>query len=241
MQGLSVIIHKDEPNILGTDGIDQNRIVEVLNFVNKDDCKNIIRYVESKSGSWGHVGSYKYRHGRSPDPDKNLESFGLSSNFYETITKNIKSTVEEYFLREVSLNTIHVHKLGPGALGHFHSDNTNEDGSPSHFEINKYAAILYLNDSYEGGEVSFLDHNIEIAPKAGSLLIFPGGKENVHGVREIVSGDRYSIISFWDFLDSAYSQERERWRDAQMKEWSESWFKEWEKDWSSKWKTWNFI
>lgn len=240
-KNLSSIIYKDEPNMHGTDGIDQNRIIEVLDFFSADTCKNLIKYIESKDAGWSHAASYDYRLGYFPKPDKDLLSFNLPENFCKNLVMDIKETVEAYFLKSVSLNTIHAHKLGVGAIGHFHSDNTNEDGTPSHFEINKYAAIAYLNDEYTGGEISFLDHKFEIKPKLGSLLIFPGGKENIHGVKEVISGNRYSVISFWDFSDSKYSNEQEQWRQGQMQEWSESWRKEWEKDWRSKWKTWNFV
>jgi hypothetical protein len=241
MQELSAVIYKDEPNLNGTAGIEQNKIIEILNFFSEDDCKNIISYIESKDAGWGHTASYAYRLGYFPDPDKDLSAFNLPENFCKSITLIIKDIIETYFEKGISLNTIHMHKLGAGALGHFHSDNTNEDGSPNHFDINKYAAIAYLNDDYIGGELSFLDHGIEIKPRLGSLLIFPGGKENIHGVKEITSGNRYSMVSFWDFYDSEYSKDTEDWREAKMKEWSDSWLKEWKKDWSHKWKTWNFI
>ena len=240
-QNLSIAIYKDQPNINGTDGISQNRIIEIFNFLSDEDCRNFISYIENNKNGWGHAASYSYRLGYFPESDKELLKFSLPENFCKMLTIKIKKTVEDYFLRPVSLNTIHVHKLGAGALGHFHSDNTNEDGTPSHFDINKYAAIIYLNNSYSGGEISFLDHQLEIRPEPGSLLIFPGGKENIHGVKEITSGDRYSIVSFWDFADSKYSLEKEEWREKQMKEWSDSWLEKWEKDWSSRWKTWNFM
>jgi hypothetical protein len=240
-QSLSAAIYKDDANLHGTDGIEQNKIVEIFNFLDKTSCESLIGYIESKPEGWGHVGSYAYRAGYFPNPDKDFLAFNLPENFCEVLVKNIKEVVEKYFLKSVSLNTIHAHKLGVGAVGHFHSDNTNEDGSPSHFDINKYAAIIYLNEAYSGGEILFPEHMLEIKPQIGSLLVFPGGKENIHGVREVISGNRYSLISFWDFSDSKYSEETEQWRAGQMEEWSSSWLIKWEKDWESKWKTWNFI
>jgi hypothetical protein len=190
IKNLSSIVYKDEPNSHGTAGIEQNKIVEVLNFFNESDCKNIIQYIESKNEGWGHVASYDYRFGYFPKLDKKLSEFNLSENFYSTAVLRIKSVIESYFLKTVSLNTIHVQKLSTGAFGHPHSDNTNEDGTPSHFDINKYAAIAYLNEDYLGGEVLFSEHNLQVRPKLGSLLIFPGGIENIHAVNEVLSGDR---------------------------------------------------
>ena len=49
---------------------------------------------------------------------------------------------------------------------------------------------------------------LSISPKAGSYIVFPGGVENIHGVTEITSGTRYTMVSFWDFADAEYSEER---------------------------------
>ena len=241
IKNLSTIVYKDEPNLNGTIGIKDNKIIEILNFFSEDQCKNIIAYIENKKDGWGHVAFYGYRLGYFPDLDDSLLNFKLPKNFYVSVVKNIKKSVKKYFLRDVSLNTIHVQKLGIGAFGHPHSDNTNEDGSPSHFEINKYAAIAYLNDDYSGGELLFPDHNLQIKPRVGSLLIFPGGIENIHGVNEILSGDRYCMVSFWDFSSSQYSEDEENLRKEKMQDWSDSWFERWKQDWSYRWKTWNFM
>jgi hypothetical protein len=61
----------------------------------------------------------------------------------------------------------------------------------------RYATILYLNDDYEGGELFFRNIDLEIKPKKGSLLIFPGTEEFFHGVNTVKSGPiRYVIIGF---------------------------------------------
>ena len=53
----------------------------------------------------------------------------------------------------------------------------------------KYTAILYFNENYEGGEISFPNDNVSIKPKSGSVIIFPSIK--MHEVRLVVSGQRY--------------------------------------------------
>lgn len=61
----------------------------------------------------------------------------------------------------------------------------------------QYAAILYLNDDYTDGEVFFKKKNIELRPKPGSLLVFPGNEEFEHGVRPVGEGKiRYVAPSF---------------------------------------------
>lgn len=61
----------------------------------------------------------------------------------------------------------------------------------------QYAAVLYLNDDYVDGEVFFPQHDLKLRPKPGSLLIFPGTKDYVHGVHPVGEGPvRYVLPAF---------------------------------------------
>ena len=61
----------------------------------------------------------------------------------------------------------------------------------------EYAALTYLNDDYEGGEIYFPDYDLEIKPLPGELIFFPGTQHYVHGVREVISGNRYAFMTFF--------------------------------------------
>lgn len=61
----------------------------------------------------------------------------------------------------------------------------------------QYATIIYINDDYVDGELFFPNLNIEIKPKAGTLLFFPGNEEYEHGVRHVGDGPvRYVLVGF---------------------------------------------
>lgn len=61
----------------------------------------------------------------------------------------------------------------------------------------KYATIIYLNDDYLGGELFFTSKDLELKPKPGSLVIFPGTDEFNHGVRHVQPGPiRYVLVGF---------------------------------------------
>lgn len=61
----------------------------------------------------------------------------------------------------------------------------------------QYAAVLYINDDYVDGEVFFPQQGLKLRPKPGSLLIFPGTKDYVHGVRPVGEGPvRYVLPAF---------------------------------------------
>jgi predicted 2-oxoglutarate/Fe(II)-dependent dioxygenase YbiX len=64
-----------------------------------------------------------------------------------------------------------------------------------------YSALIYLNDDYEGGELCFPLHDIEIKPKPGTLIIFPGSCMYPHEVKEVLSGHRYTHNFFLSSLN----------------------------------------
>ena len=73
----------------------------------------------------------------------------------------------------------------------WHSDN----GDPHPCLV---SMVYYLNDDYEGGELYFPQHNgFEIKPKKGTMLIFSGTIDNMHGIKEVTEGTRYTHVTFW--------------------------------------------
>jgi hypothetical protein len=66
------------------------------------------------------------------------------------------------------------------------------------FTNKAFTSIIYLNDNYEGGELYFPQHNgFKIKPKKGTMLIFSGTIDNMHGIKEVTSGTRYTHVTFW--------------------------------------------
>ncbi len=57
--------------------------------------------------------------------------------------------------------------------------------------------LVYLNDDYEGGEISLPFCDVTIKPKAGSVLLFPSNFIYAHTVAEMKSGVRYAIPAWF--------------------------------------------
>lgn len=86
----------------------------------------------------------------------------------------------------------------------FGTDINTEEGLDIHYDHygkggKIYTAVLYLNDNYEGGKVTFYDENHgkfsnprSFSPKAGSLIYFHG--ETFHSVENVYSGNRACIV-----------------------------------------------
>ena len=207
---------KDEPNTKGVLGVTHNRIVEIPNFIEPEAASNMIKFFEAKADQWGDIAFYNSAGmGLAPN-DPLLEPNNLYGTFFDDLRDKYKEAVELVFEREVRPNTSHAQKWVVGGFAAPHSDNSDFEGEPNPFEINKYVGILYLNDNYEGGNLYFPDHGIEFKPNAYSYYVFPGGIENIHGVKEVLEGTRYTMVSFWDFADAEYSDERQQWWEEEI-------------------------
>lgn len=55
------------------------------------------------------------------------------------------------------------------------------------------SVLVYLNDNYEGGEISFPISNVTLKPKAGSVMLFPSNFLYIHTIANMKSGVRYAI------------------------------------------------
>jgi len=61
----------------------------------------------------------------------------------------------------------------------------------------QHAAVIYINDDYNDGEIFWAKKNFEMKPKAGDLLLFGGDPEWEHGVRFVTAGPmRYVLPGF---------------------------------------------
>lgn len=60
----------------------------------------------------------------------------------------------------------------------------------------RFAAILYLNEDFSGGETFFEGSPIVGKPQTGRLIAFPG-RSVLHGVRRIEAGTRYTMAMWF--------------------------------------------
>jgi hypothetical protein len=119
------------------------------------------------------------------------KSLSLDSLIYGVYTK-IAQLLHQLYSGEIELTQIRsiIRSYGDGMPVH-------HDDDPYRLDVTtRYGFVLYLNDDYTGGEIYYPKLNIEYKPKVGDLVIHPGSEEYSHGVRDIVSGERYNITLF---------------------------------------------
>lgn len=187
--------------------IHQDRVLEIKNFYSKEYCQDVIEYLDgttTDSDNWNPI-CFPSVLGVNVGDQKPTGK--ISVDDMAKIRSEMHMAVEEFFSRPVKNVTMSGHKYPTGSFAGPHSDSSELDGTPNAWQMNKYATILYLNDNYTGGQIYFPQHDVDITPGAGSLLVFEGSHEYIHGVREITSGDRFTILAFWDNAEAVYEKE----------------------------------
>lgn len=155
-------------------------------------------------------------------PDKNEKLKPLAENneyeklqrdFMETMSDAFFSTTEDYIKEwnitypkwaRSNLSICRFTPTKPELLHHmalqYHTDahHFNEDSPGNKFAV---TCTMYLNDDYDGGEISFLDESngriVKYKPKAGDVIVFPSGQPYFHGTHQVYNGDRYIIRTWW--------------------------------------------
>lgn len=85
--------------------------------------------------------------------------------------------------------------------GHYvrHADSQNfdtETGMWNKVIDRDLSLLLYLNDGYEGGELSFYKLNYQIRPRAGAAVLFPSDQRFLHQAETVKKGIRYAVVSW---------------------------------------------
>ena len=175
-------------------------IFEEDNFICKADCEDLIFYHknncpknETSQGIWNNriVTSYN-------DNIKNL----INSIHYKVLYR-IQNFYGE---NEVYLQFSNLVYWGKGMELVPHADNFWIDDPQAfhHAHYRAYSSILYLNDSFKGGETYFPEYNYNIKPKTGKLTFYTSGAKHIHGVKEITNGTRYTM-GMWFTKDPNHS------------------------------------
>lgn len=186
-------------------GTGKNNIYTVDNFMEESDRLEILSYFENFTDSETH---------HHVIPKTNNKVWQIGKKYAELM--NIK--VQELYGLDCTLERdidFFIQPIGGELLPHtdiidYHQENFGDDDLDHRdSQKNKWgglwsghaSAIIYINDNYEGGELYFPQHDIEIKPKAGMFAAFPGNDNYLHGVRKSEKHNRYTISIWTKFND----------------------------------------
>jgi Rps23 Pro-64 3,4-dihydroxylase Tpa1-like proline 4-hydroxylase len=142
--------------------------------------------------------SYVFGKRKTTDEEK-FDSASESIRLIYSLLKNTLSSYGEDYAKSLGISLgaqmpISISKYFTGASMGVHTDSS---PNPTTEHI---SAVLYLNDDYSGGEISFPDQDVLIKPRAGSLIIFPSTPPFFHESKEITKGTKYMSPAFWHLL-----------------------------------------
>lgn len=100
-------------------------------------------------------------------------------------------------LEHHNITEIKIQHTKPGEGYHvWHPENTGNNRQKNRFLV----FTLYLNDVEEGGETEFLYQKKRFKPVRDRLLIFPAGFTHTHRGNPPLSGDKYILTGWVEFM-----------------------------------------
>ena len=151
------------------------------NFLTDEDCDKAIAYISARK----EAGTIKK---------------GSSNRWHLTNDNNEMSTYLVNYYGALGLEkyldsmpnpiwvTDHLFAIyPPNAFMNEHSDKDTDYGKVGDYNLHTF--VFYLNDDYEGGNITFPDYDLTIKPSKGLAVMFPG--ETLHKVEPVTLGTRY--------------------------------------------------
>jgi len=220
-----------------------NRLIELIEKT-ENDSENFSKFITNWE-EWSACSGEMYIYGQH----KRIRCLSLdqiskdcpegireeAEYIFKEIFNGMKSVCQDYAkqidddAKIILMTDTAVKKYMPGTFMGAHFDQQEGD------KRLRYSLVMYLNDDYEGGELSFnvkpgvltstdeaaredfTDPNnsdkimFHIKPEAGSVIIFPSTDPYSHTAHLIKSGNKYMVPSFWlnkgKFVDGVFIPE----------------------------------
>lgn len=182
----------------------KNKIFCIKDFLFLETCDLLVstfsgeRLVESdKTGIFGSPGTargedvkFDVNGFEKISTKNNNKDINIGIDIFTGLLTNIEKTSSKLFNKNLVLKSYFYSHMKKGGKNSLHVDNYNEKYSKD------YSVILYLTNSYSGGNLVFPEQNLTIKPEPGTLIAFIGTEDLKHEVQEVIDGDRVNIICF---------------------------------------------
>jgi len=192
----------------------------IENFISNDTCKFLIRSYSNSFNETPNKGIYggpstsidhawDVRPGNAFPPYQIDPYKNICSDLITNISWSMSRVMSEQYKKDLDMRTFFFSKMVEGAALNEHYDNYENSGrefnpygtNPKVMEKigfeSDYSSLLYLNNEYEGGEIEFPQYDLKLKPKPGTFIFFKGDMDAFHKVNEVISGERYNLVSFF--------------------------------------------
>ena len=193
-------------------GSSKENIKIIDNFIELDDLKTIQKFLPTIN-EWMDAGENQYAEDGTCTYDASYwQNRQCSWDILKRINIDIYNLVDKYinkmkyFLEDsfkVTLSTRPpvIIRWFPGLEQQPHADKQLNDGSPNPFPTYDINSLFYYNDEFTGGELYYPQHDMVIDPKPGLAVAHPGDINYLHGVKKVLSGERYTTPSFYTITE----------------------------------------
>ena len=184
-------------------GKNKDNIVIINNFINDEDLLDINNYLDLYKDNDEFMG------GKDLREDKVKEENPVVGKLLDKYEEKIYAEAYKLFTEKYGIpiirkpvNSTHFVKWITGMNSKLHCDCEKPDGTPAmaaNFYTYNVSVLMYPNDKYTGGEITFPDYDLVLKPKPGDMIMFPGNNAYKHTVQKVESGVRYTMPSWYSF------------------------------------------
>ena len=180
-----------------------------------DECRHLVAAIETHSAKLRKDGEDAYGHrqsffdGRLLRAADVMDDDPVAARIVAEAHGVIVGIVEEAFgIGPLGADDVHLVIWPKGSSMPEHMDNCHPNPGEAHrTPWREIAAVVYLNDDYEGGHTVFPKHGVTVAPRRGYLTAFPADRSHPHAVGKVGKGVRYTL-AMW------LTRDRTRWAGA---------------------------
>ena len=205
----------------------ESQIMIMESFISTDVAESLIQYYDAEKGNLNNSSDNEFSLSSMDNPHIKKIIRDISEQVIQLMHRSYPLMGKNYQLDHAGLYARIAHNYCP-----YHADNVyfycpihggdqqqlrticpgNCPGAkfvPNHTAWREYTALIYLNDEFEGGEITFEDgpHNRQykktIPIRANLLVLAPNGPDFYHEVFPIRKGKRYSL-HLWFTSDPRY-------------------------------------
>ena len=193
-------------------GSSKSNIKIIDNFIELEDLKIIQKFLPTIN-EWMDAGENQYADDGTCIYDASywadrqcswdiLQKINIQVyNIIDKYILKMKQSLEQFFNVSLSTRPPVIIKWRPGMEQRPHADKQTNDGKPNPFPTYDINSLFYYNDDFEGGELYYPDHDLVVKPKPGLAVAHPGDVNYLHGVKPVISGQRYTTPSFYTITE----------------------------------------
>tara|TARA_B100000780_G_scaffold218533_1_gene157653 strand:+ start:42 stop:605 length:564 start_codon:yes stop_codon:yes gene_type:complete len=166
----------------------------------KTDCDNIVNHYNKDTFKEWQTSTFSNANKNLGTSKVDMKEFWITPYHlhYNAIQKGFNIAVNDYVsehnkikIQEYTNFRINCYDIGGFMKEHIdniHHSHGQKQGYPH------LTSLIFLNDDYEGGEFVLCGESIE--KKTGSAVVFPSNFMFSHEVKKIISGNRYSVMTW---------------------------------------------